>query len=97
MRIKIQAEVNGVAQTIFADPLKDWVSIQFNAVERQIIATLGDGECFIAAPRSQLATNREVVMKWAAEWPMRFFSGTHKQPEGSILLPDHKVKDQTGN
>jgi hypothetical protein len=97
MRIKIQAMVNGVAQTIFADPLKDWVAIQFSQEERQAIALMGDGEAFIAAPRSQLKTNREVVMQWASEWPTRFFSGTHRQPEGSIILPDGKVKDQTGN
>lgn len=97
MRIKIQTMINGVAQTIFADPLKDWVAISFSQEELTILSSFNANEVFIAAPRSQLRTNREVVMQWASEWPQRFFSGTHRQPEGSLILPNGVVKDQTGN
>jgi hypothetical protein len=97
MQIKAQVMINGVAQTIFIDPNKDWVAVQFTALELQILRGFKEREVFIGAPKAQLASNRAAVMQWASEWPTRFFSGTHKAPEGALLLPNKEVKDQSGN
>lgn len=97
MQVKVQTVVHGVAQDIFIDANRDWVAIQFTAEERRIIAALGDNQVFIAAPIPQIVGNRDVVMKWAGQWPTRFWSGSHKAPEGALLLPDNSIVKQDGN
>lgn len=97
MQVKAQVVVNGVAQTIFIDPNKDWIAIRFTKEELRLLHTYTDQDVFIAAPFHQLRSNLKAVHAWAAEWRQRFFSGSHRAPEGALLLPDNSVKNQDGN
>lgn len=97
MFIKAQRTVNGIAQDIFIDPNTDWIAIRFTDAERMHIANLGGNQVFIAAPIHLLKGNPAVIKKWATQWPNRYYGGSHKPPEGALLLPGNVVKVQDGN
>lgn len=97
MFLKAQTIVHGVAQDIFVDPNRDWVAIRFTPQERALISQLGDNQVFILAPIKQLQSNPKAVDNWAQQWPNRYFAGSHKPPEGGLLLPGHIIKNQDGN
>lgn len=97
MRIKAQILINGVAQTIFIDPNKDWVAIQFTQVELQMLSKWKASDVFVAAPIPVLKGQPGVVKQFATEWPNQFYAGSHRPPSGGLLLPDNIVKEQDGN
>lgn len=97
MLIKASIEENGVRRDIFIDPNRDWVAIKFSAVELMHLAHLSHQEMFIAAPIPQLNSNPAAIRQWALSWPNRYYAGSHKAPEGGLILPDGTKIKQDGN
>lgn len=97
MLIKATLTRNGVIEDIIIDPNKDWVAIQFTARDLVVLGSFKQGEIFIAGPNKDLADNKKTIFEWAKHWPKRFFGGTHRPPEGSILAPNGEVIKLDGN
>lgn len=94
MQIKAQIIENGIARDVFIDSSKQWVAVRFTALELRMLSSYTANEAMVAAPGGEMQRAKAMIMKWAREWPTRIFAGTHRAPEGALLLPNHDIKDQ---
>ena len=96
-RKRLQDLGNGGVVDFVVDTAHDWACVRMSPKERQMAAKLGPTEALIVVPAHVLKMQPGLVREWAKQWPLRYFAGSAKPPEGSILLPDGVKIEQTGN
>lgn len=98
-RKRLQDLGNGGVVDFVVDTAHDWACVRFSPKEMAQVKhkNFTQTHALIVAPAHVMKMQPGLVAEWARQWPMRYFAGSAKPPEGTILGPDGQKIEQTGN
>lgn len=98
-RKRLQDLGSGGVVDFVVDTANDWACVRFGPKELAYVKhkDFTNTSGLIVVPDHVLAMQPGLVKEWASQWPLRYFAGSVRPPEGTILMADGSKMRQDGN